>query len=67
MHGLGNDFVVINGFERDIKLDRDQFRLIGDRRRGIGCDQVLLLQPSDDPEADVRYRIFNARSCHYNK
>jgi len=60
MHGLGNDFVVINGLEQDIELDRDQLQLIGDRHRGIGCDQILLLQPSDDPTADVRYRIFNA-------
>lgn len=58
MHGLGNDFVVFNGLERDIELSPEQVRVIADRHFGIGCDQVLLLQPSQ--EADVRYRIFNA-------
>ncbi len=60
MHGLGNDFVVLNGLEQDIELQPDQICLIADRRIGIGCDQVLLIQPSDDPKADIRFRIFNA-------
>lgn len=58
MHGLGNDFVLFNGLEQDIELSPEQIRVIADRHFGIGCDQVLLLQPSQ--EADVRYRIFNA-------
>ncbi len=58
MHGLGNDFVLFNGLEQDIELSPEQVRVIADRHFGIGCDQVLLLQPSQ--EADVRYRIFNA-------
>jgi len=60
MHGLGNDFVVLNGLEQAIELSADQMRLLADRRFGVGCDQILLLQPSDNPDADVRYRIFNA-------
>ena len=60
MHGLGNDFIVLNGLEQVIDLTREQLRLLSDRRFGIGCDQVLLLQPPNDPAAQVRYRIFNA-------
>jgi diaminopimelate epimerase len=60
MHGLGNDFVVINGIDRHVDLTPDQIRTMADRHTGIGFDQLLLLQPSVDPAADVRYRIFNA-------
>jgi len=60
MHGLGNDFVVLNGLEQDIELQPDQICLIADRHIGVGCDQVLLIQASDDPKADIRFRIFNA-------
>lgn len=60
MHGLGNDFVVLNGLDQEIILARQQVRLIADRHFGIGCDQVLLIQPSDDPQMDILYRIYNA-------
>lgn len=60
MHGLGNDFVVLNGLEQEIELSPEQLRLLADRRFGIGCDQVLMLQPPGNPDAQVRYRIFNA-------
>lgn len=60
MHGLGNDFIVLNGLEDEIDLTREQLRLLADRRFGIGCDQILLLQPPGEPGAHVRYRIFNA-------
>lgn len=60
MHGLGNDFVIFNGLERAIELVPDQIRAIADRHFGIGCDQVLIIQPSSDPGLDIRYRIFNA-------
>lgn len=59
MHGLGNDFVVINGIDRHVDLTPDQIRTMADRHTGIGFDQLLLLQTSEDPAADVRYRIFN--------
>jgi diaminopimelate epimerase len=58
MHGIGNDFVVFDTFTQSLSLSREQVRHIADRQFGIGCDQVLLLEPSEI--ADVRYRIFNA-------
>jgi diaminopimelate epimerase len=60
MHGIGNDFVVFDTFSQPLTLTREQVRHIADRQFGIGCDQVLLLEPSKSTEADVRYRIFNA-------
>ena len=60
MHGCGNDFVVFDTFSGPLDLSLEQIRQIADRRRGIGCDQVLLLGPARDDQADVRYRIFNA-------
>ena len=47
MHGLGNDFVVMDSFAQEIQLTPEQVRLIADRHFGIGCDQLLLLKPSD--------------------
>ncbi|MFO1422272.1 MAG: diaminopimelate epimerase [Candidatus Competibacteraceae bacterium] len=60
MHGLGNDFVVIDGVSQTVALDPAQIRRLADRHFGIGCDQVLLVEASDRPDADFRYRIFNA-------
>lgn len=60
MHGLGNDFIVLNGLEQTLELSPEQIRKISDRHFGIGCDQVLLIQPGGSPEVDIRYRIFNA-------
>jgi len=60
MHGLGNDFVVIDGLGRTRGLTPDQVRRLADRRFGVGCDQVLLLEPPRQDGADVRYRIYNA-------
>jgi diaminopimelate epimerase len=60
MHGLGNDFVLINRIANPVKLETEHYRRIADRRFGIGCDQVLLLDPPGSPEADFAYRIFNA-------
>lgn len=59
MHGLGNDFVLINNISRELDLGPDQIRLLADRRRGIGCDQVLIVEPGRARGADVRARIFN--------
>jgi len=58
MHGLGNDFVVIDGREINIASLRRRTRLLADRRLGIGCDQVLVLRKSR--KADFRMQIFNA-------
>ena len=60
MHGLGNDFVVINGIDQSISLTKEQIQFIADRHFGIGCDQLLLVEESDIADADFRYRIFNA-------
>jgi len=60
MHGLGNDFVVFDGVRQTLQLRPDQIRHIANRNFGVGCDQVLLVEPPINDEADFRYRIFNA-------
>jgi diaminopimelate epimerase len=57
MHGLGNDFVVIDARRGPVSVDAPLARAIADRRTGIGCDQLILLEPSE--AADLRMRIFN--------
>jgi len=59
MQGLGNDFVVLDGINQTIALDREQIRKLADRHFGIGCDQILLVEKAEG-QADFRYRIFNA-------
>lgn len=59
MQGLGNDFVVLDGINQAITLDREQIRKLADRHFGIGCDQLLLVEKAEG-QADFRYRIFNA-------
>jgi diaminopimelate epimerase len=60
MHGLGNDFVVFDGVTQAVALTPEQCRRIADRHFGIGCDQILLVEPATRADADFRYRIFNA-------
>jgi len=60
MHGLGNDFVVLDGIRQTIQLDTAQLRALADRHFGIGCDQILLVEPPTQADVDFRYRIFNA-------
>jgi len=60
MHGLGNDFVVINGISQSVALDPELIRRLADRRLGIGCDQVLVVEAAKQADVDFRYRIFNA-------
>jgi diaminopimelate epimerase len=60
MHGAGNDFVVLDGIRQDVALSPEQIRLLADRHFGVGCDQILLVEQAQHPEADFRYRIFNA-------
>ncbi|GAB6042081.1 diaminopimelate epimerase [Endothiovibrio diazotrophicus] len=60
MHGLGNDFVVIDALSRPIRLTEEQIRLLADRRLGIGCDQLLLVEPPRVAGADFRFHIYNA-------
>jgi len=60
MHGAGNDFVVLDGVRQRIELMPEQLRLLADRHFGVGCDQILLVEKTQNPAADFRYRIFNA-------
>ena len=60
MHGLGNDFVVLDGVRQTVSLTPAQLRYLGDRHFGVGCDQILLVEKASRPEVDFRYRIFNA-------
>ncbi len=59
MHGLGNDFVVIDAIHQRFEPSPEQCRFIGDRHFGIGCDQILLVETARDPGTDYYYRIFN--------
>lgn len=60
MHGLGNDFVVIDALSQPVALTAAQLRFIADRHFGIGCDQILLVEAPTVPGVDFRYRIYNA-------
>lgn len=59
MHGLGNDFVIVDGRDGDLAIGGTQARAIGDRRRGVGFDQLLILEPAKDAAADLFLRILN--------
>ena len=60
MHGLGNDFVVIDATRTPVELTPARVRAISDRHFGVGCDQLLVVEPASRPGVDFRYRIFNA-------
>ena len=60
MHGLGNDFMVINNLDGDVCLSVEEIRQLADRRFGIGFDQLLMIESSTSKDADFRYIIFNA-------
>jgi diaminopimelate epimerase len=59
MHGLGNDFVVLDARDRALDLTVPRRRAIADRRLGVGCDQLIVLEPPTDAEADIFMRIYN--------
>jgi len=59
MHGLGNDFVIIDGRDGDLSLSRDGVRAVSDRRRGVGCDQFIVMERAQTDVADVFMRIYN--------
>ena len=59
MHGAGNDFIVIDAIGQQIDFSPAQFKLLGDRRFGIGADQILVVQRAESADCDFRYRIFN--------
>jgi diaminopimelate epimerase len=60
MHGTGNDFVVIDLVTQHYKLRSRDIRKLADRHFGVGCDQVLVVEPPQNPQVDFRYRIYNA-------
>ncbi len=59
MQGAGNDFVMLNAYDKPLTLTPEQIRFICDRRFGVGCDQMLVVEKSTTPAADFKYRIFN--------
>ena len=60
MHGLGNDFVVIDAVRQHVELTPERARFLADRHFGVGCDQLLVVEPAGQAGVDFRYRIFNA-------
>lgn len=60
MQGLGNDFIVIDAIRQDVFIDAARARALADRHFGVGCDQVLIVEPAPRPDVDFRYRIFNS-------
>jgi diaminopimelate epimerase len=60
MHGLGNDFVVIDAVTQTVAMTAKLARRLANRNTGIGCDQLLLVEPPSQPDVDFKYRIFNA-------
>ena len=60
MHGLGNDFMVVDLISQRVHLSPEQIRYLGDRNTGVGFDQLLLVETPQSPDVDFRYRIFNS-------
>ena len=60
MQALGNDFIVIDGTSQTVRLTPEHIRKLADRHLGVGCDQLLLIEPPKNPKTDFYYRIFNA-------
>lgn len=60
MQGLGNDFVVIDAISQRVNINPKTARQLADRRFGVGCDQLLVVMPPQEPDSDFRYRIFNS-------
>lgn len=60
MHGAGNDIVIVDRRADRVPLDNDLALLLGDRRRGVGCDQIMLIEPARSRDAVAGYRILNA-------
>lgn len=71
MHGLGNDFMVIDGVRQnlpgELPLPPARLRELADRHTGVGFDQLLLVQPAQSPQVDFRYRIFNANGSEVSQ
>ncbi len=67
MHGIGNDFVVIDCVNQAVSLTDEQARRIADRHYGVGCDQILLVEPPRSSDVAFRYRILNADGSEVNQ
>ncbi len=60
MHGLGNDFVVLESLRQNVRLSRSLVRKLADRHKGVGCDQLLLIESPSRPDMDFKFRYFNS-------
>ncbi|OEY66455.1 diaminopimelate epimerase [Marinobacter sp. X15-166B] len=60
MHGLGNDFMVVDAISQSCRLTAEQIQSLSDRNFGVGFDQLLVVEPPGSPDVDFRYRIYNA-------
>jgi len=60
MHGLGNDFMVVDGISQSVFFNEHQIKRLADRHTGVGFDQLLLIEAPPQPDVDFHYRIFNA-------
>ena len=60
MHGLGNDFVVVDAINQRIAISPKKIRFMANRHTGIGFDQMLVVEQTSQPNVDFKYRIFNA-------
>ncbi len=60
MHGLGNDFVLLDARDREVALTTEQCRYLANRRHGVGCDQILIVAAAEREDCAYRYRIINA-------
>lgn len=67
MHGLGNDFLVLDNVTQNIYLSSEQIKQLADCNFGVGFDQLLVVEPPYDPDLDFHYRIFNADGSEVNQ
>ncbi len=67
MHALGNDFIVLDAITRPLKMTPERAQRMADRHTGIGCDQILLVEPPSSPDVDFDYRIFNQDGSEVNQ
>lgn len=67
MHGLGNDFLVLDNVTQNVYLSNEQIAKLADRNFGVGFDQLLVVEPPYDPDLDFHYRIFNADGSEVNQ
>ena len=64
MHGIGNDFIILNQLSNKYNLNSNIIRSLSHRQFGIGFDQLLIIESSSNPKAEFKYRIFRRRRRH---